>query len=173
MLGISEVKSFKFLGYIILAVLLAFSIGTGLGLWKGHKLGSLSGKMELAKAQTQYSIALQQAEEKARAQEQESARAMQEVATKAEQDQTHAQATYDTTVAALRDGTVKLRHEWAQCEATRVVPSTSPNSTSIDEDTRLREQGASNLVRYSAEADAWIKRLQEALMVDRQQDKPK
>jgi Tfp pilus assembly major pilin PilA len=80
------------------------------------------------------------------------------------QDNADADQKYKDTIAGLRAGTVRLRHEWT-CP---VLPRTTTTPESSDADTVLREQDASNLVRLAAEADAQIRALQAILMGERQ-----
>ncbi|TPG50182.1 hypothetical protein EAH75_01410 [Rhodanobacter glycinis] len=79
------------------------------------------------------------------------------------QDNANAVQKYKDTIAALRAGTVRLRHQWT-CPG---VPAAAASAGKPDADTALREQGAADLIRLAADADAQIRALQAVLMGER------
>jgi hypothetical protein len=98
--------------------------------------------------------------EQAKAAEQAQAAQLSTIAQQYEQDKADAQAKADRTIADLRAGTVRLRKQWT-CPAQ--VPGAAAGSAEPDADAQLREQGAGDLVRLAAEADAQIRGLQAAV----------
>ena len=70
-------------------------------------------------------------------------------------------------VADLRAGTVRLRNEWKGCP--NRLPETGSPSAGSDENARLREQGAADLVRAGREADQWIQACQAVILSDRKE----
>lgn len=80
------------------------------------------------------------------------------------QDNADAEQKYKDTIAGLRAGTIRLRHEWV-CPR---LPETAASTSQPDGDAALREQDAADLVRLATEADAQIRALQAVLMGERQ-----
>jgi hypothetical protein len=85
-----------------------------------------------------------------------------------EEDLAHAKANYDSNLAALRAGTLKMRKEWSCTPAlASAVSKAAAGGPSTDAAAQLRFQGASDLVRNDDTADAEIKALQAIVAQDR------
>lgn len=131
----------------------------------GHyRAKALSAKAQVAAIKAQAAADL--SAQKAHAESMQKAQAAATAAAERQmmQDNADAEQKYQDTIAGLRAGTVRLRHEWT-CPS---VPAAAASTAKPDGDTALREQGASDLVRLAAEADAQIRALQAVLMGERQ-----
>lgn len=138
----------------------------GVGVWYyGHtryEAGIAAGTAKVEAIQTRAAQALVAAEQSARAIEQAKAAQLATVAQQYEQDKAHAQATADRVIADLRAGNLRLRDQWQGCPASG-VPGDAAGGVKPDGDAQLRSEGASDLVRLAAEADAQIRGLQAAV----------
>ena len=85
------------------------------------------------------------------------------IARQYEQDKADAQAAADRTIADLRAGNLRLRQRWQGCR----VPGPAAAPGEPDGAAADREQGASDLVRAAAEADAQIRGLQALIRAGR------
>lgn len=102
------------------------------------------------------------AEHAARLIEQQHAVEIANVAAQYERDKADAQFTHDRVVADLRAGTFKLRDHW-RCD----VSQTTAGPGERDAGAELRSQGAADLVRLAAEADAQVRAAQAVIASDR------
>lgn len=153
--------------YAILAgllVILALVVCVGMYGHTRYAAGEAKGNAKVAaiKAEDATQLAKQRAE--ADAKEKAQAAATADAERQMMQDNANADQKYKDTIASLRAGTVRLRHEWT-CPS---VPQAATSTRKPDGDTALREQDASALVRLAAEADAQIRALQAVLMGERQ-----
>ena len=98
----------------------------------------------------------------ARKAEQEKAQAIAAIADQYEQDKANAQKAADRTIADLRAGNLRLQNRWRGC-----VPGTPASPGEPDAAAADREQGAADIVRAAAEADAQIRALQDIVKADR------
>lgn len=85
-----------------------------------------------------------------------------------EKDKVNAKATADRVAADLRTDVLRLRSHWQGCVATGELSAAASAARESDAAQQLREQGAADLVRLGAEADAKERRLQEVIRKDRQ-----
>lgn len=90
---------------------------------------------------------------------------LQAAATRFHEELRDATTSRDRTIADLRAGAVRLRREWTCPTAGSAQAAAS--GAGADEDARLREQGAADLVRLLDEADAQIRGLQSTVTADR------
>ena len=102
----------------------------------------------------------------ARAQEQAAAARVAVLADQYEQDKLNAEAAGKRTADDLRAGNIKLRQLWQGCQANR-VPGTAAAPGEPDAAAEDRIDGARDLVRAAAEADAQIRGLQEFIRAER------
>ena len=72
------------------------------------------------------------------------------------------QSEADALAADLRAGNVRLRQHWQGAIATCGVSRDSAAAFAAEREAELREQGAADLVRLAAEADARVTALQDA-----------
>lgn len=87
-------------------------------------------------------------------------------AAKYEKEKTDAQADADRTIADLRAGNLRLRAAW-RCPAAAHLPAAAASAGEPDASAAAREQGAVDLVRDAADADAQIRGLQAILKAER------
>lgn len=139
----------------------------GFGYVKGHAAGKAAGDARVAALTAQYAQAQAKAEAEARAKEQTSAAAMAAIDARHAQELKDAQAKSDAVIADLRDGTLRLRREWAGCQATAGVSGAATGAGEPDGAAELRAASAARVVRVAAEADAQIRVLQAVIQADR------
>jgi hypothetical protein len=104
------------------------------------------------------------AAESARRAEKSQREAFAAIAEKHEKDKADAKRKADKLAADLRAGRERLRNHWT-CPAGEA--GAAGGAAGADEAARLREESASRIIGSAAEADAWIKRLQEILEAER------
>lgn len=90
---------------------------------------------------------------------------LQAAASRYHEDIVNATTARDRTIADLRAGAVRLRREWTCPTGGPAAPGAG--GPGADEDARLREQGAADLVRLLDEADAQVRGLQSTVRADR------
>lgn len=122
-------------------------------------------KVESAKAMAHLAKQIQAKQAEARDAEARAAKAQQAIGAAYEQGKRDAQRKADAVVAGLRAGSERLRDEWRVCEASEAAATAGL----ADARARLREEGAGNLIGAGAEADAWIKGLQDVIRQYEQQ----
>lgn len=124
------------------------------------RLNYVEGRNErLAQALGQATADAQIAARKAEA---EKAQAIATIAGKYEQDKREADEAQKRLVADLRAGNLRLQNRWRGC-----VSDVAATAAERDAATADREQGAADIVRAAAEADATIRALQEIVKADR------
>lgn len=85
--------------------------------------------------------------------------AFQQIAERHAKEIEDAKAKADRIAADLRAGNIKLRKRWSGCPA----PQAAANPEGTDEDSRLREESAGRIIGNAAEADSWIRALQDVV----------
>lgn len=140
----------------------------GFGYVKGHAAGAAAGTAKVTALTAQYAQAQAKAEAAARVKEQTGAVAMAAINAQHAQELEHAKQDADAVITDLRDGNLRLRREWAGCQATVGVPETAAGAAKPDATAEQRAKGARDLVRIAAEADAQIRALQAVVKADRQ-----
>lgn len=93
-------------------------------------------------------------------------KALAAIAAQYEKEKADVQATADRTIAELRSGHLRLRKLWT-CPVAPAEGATDATASELDGQAELREQGAVDLVRLAAEADAQIRGLQAVIEADR------
>ncbi|QDY48786.1 hypothetical protein DUW70_09690 [Stenotrophomonas maltophilia] len=88
------------------------------------------------------------------------------VATQYEQEKADAESKGAAIADGLRAGNLRLQQRWAGCEAR--VSDLAASTGQPDGATDDRAEGASDLVRAAAEADAQIRGLQALVRADRE-----
>jgi hypothetical protein len=88
------------------------------------------------------------------------------VATQYEQEKADAESKGAAVADGLRAGNIRLQQRWAGCEAR--VSDLAASSGPVDDSADDRAEGASDLVRAAAEADAQIRGLQALVRADRE-----
>ncbi len=104
---------------------------------------------------------LLEANNKARQQERASQVAVDELAQRHEERRREEQEVYDSTIAGLRDGNLRLRNHWQGCEATSRVSSSTITASILDANTAAREASSGAIIRAGRSCDNWIIGLQE------------
>lgn len=151
---------------ICAALLLILALVASAGMY-GHtryEAGKAIGTAEVAKIKAQDKAQLDKQTAAAKAKEQQQAANTAAAERQMMQDHENADKNYQDTIAGLRAGTVRLRHEWT-CPS---LPATAARAGKPDADTVQREQDASALVRIAEDADAEIRALQTILSAERQ-----
>ena len=64
------------------------------------------------------------------------------------------------TVAGLRDGTLRLRKQWAGCQAAAAVSGDRASVKGSDDSANLRAASAGRIIRVGADADIQVRELQ-------------
>lgn len=138
----------------------------------GYHVAAQAGRIKLAAVTQANAEAAQnvaelttKASEEARDAEHKQAIAFDAIAGQYEQDKAHAEADQARLVADLRAERVRLRAAW-RCPAAG-VPGASARAGQPDAAAEQRIQGASDLVRAAADADAQIRALQAILRAER------
>jgi prophage endopeptidase len=90
---------------------------------------------------------------------------LQAAASQFHEEMNRATTSRDRTIADLRSGALRLQRQWT-CP-TVAAGEAATGSAGADEDARLREQGAADLVRLLDEADAQVRGLQSTVTADR------
>ncbi len=133
----------------------------------GHHVGESAGKRAIDAMRLSVAQQTTAATQAARATEHTQADAFAAIDAKYLKDTTYAQSLSASTVAGLRDGTVRLRPAW-QCPAAASVPAPAASTGSPDAVADDRSESAGRIVRAADDADAQIAALQELLRQDRQ-----
>jgi hypothetical protein len=98
--------------------------------------------------------------EAAREAEQEQAKKYAEVEARHQQELSDARKAGERVAAELRNGSLRLRDEWAGCETDKRVSEAAASASRDADRARLRIAGAQRLVQLGAECDARIRALQ-------------
>lgn len=148
------------------AVVLAAILGAG---WAGWEWRDRSADIEAAEARAKaekiigdFAKAEAELQAKYRKAEQARTEAVAEAASQYNKGVSDAQAKSAAVVADLRAGNVRLRQHWQGAIATCDLSRDSAAALAAEREAELREQGAADLVRLAAEADAQVRALQEA-----------
>ena len=137
-------------------------------LWGIHHAGVVQGRAQVQasfnayKAEVIAETAI--AKQKAAAKEAADRAAIVAINEQYRKDVSDAQHEAARLAADLRAGRQRLRQQWT-CPAS--VPGAAADPTGADAAAAIREQGAVDLVRAAAEADAWISALQSILNAER------
>lgn len=94
-----------------------------------------------------------------KAREEAHRKAFEEIAKRHKEEVANAKAETDRIIADLRAGNVKLRDHWRTC----ATPEAAASSEGTDENARLREESAGRIIGNAAEADSWIRALQDVI----------
>lgn len=160
--------------FAYLVLVLALVAG---GFVAGHHIAAQAGvaKLVALQAQDAKALAAQQAaaalaQSRALVRQQADEERLAHIQQTYEQDKAHAKAQSDATIASLRAGTLRLRHEWNTCTAASAdhLPEAAAGGPGAAGAANLRFEDASALVRAADEADAEIKALQAIVIQDRQ-----
>jgi hypothetical protein len=158
--------------YIYGGVLAALVLVFGVFGWRmhhaGYVAGETAGNARVAALTAQYATATAMAEADARAKEQAGVDAMAAINAQHAQELDRAKQDADRVAAGLRAGTLRLRHEWAGCEAAAGVPQATASARKPDATAERRTADSANLVRIGAEYDAKIRAFQAIVRLDRQ-----
>lgn len=125
--------------------------------WAVQQVRVLDARMEAVQAQEKLAIAQTAAIAQARKREREWQAQADAIATQYEQEKSDAEETHARVVADLRSGNTRLRAHWQGCVATSDLSAAAQAAASADVATKLREQGAADLVRLGAQCDAEIR----------------
>lgn len=155
---------------VITKALIGSLVAAGLALGvQTYRLAVAEGDAQEARAELAEAIADWEAErarqqEAARANERRHAEELNAIAARYEQEKADAEAQRERELAALRDGSVRLRKLWQGCEAAAgSVPGASPSAVESDAVAELRRQAAADLVRVGADCDAHVRGLQQVI----------
>lgn len=131
-----------------------------------YNAGEASQKAETAKVQAKFDAYKKDVQEAARrqtasnlAKEAADREAFKQIAEKHAQEIKNAKAKSDAVIAGLRAGNIKLQNYWRGCPSGQAAGS--PAGT--DENARLREESAGRIIGNAAEADSWIRALQDTV----------
>lgn len=162
----SQIKAFVIACVLLVAVLAVGGIG--------YRLGSASGRVELAeyKAKVIASTAkasdlATKAERIARETERAHVAALDAVATQYERDKINAQVAHDRLAADLRAGNVRLHQRWQAAIATGELSSAVKSASELDAEARDREGSAAAIIAAADRCDAQVIGLQNVIMADR------
>lgn len=144
---------------MIRAYVAAAALLVGLSFWAGWEWRDRSADLAISKQALKQAQAETKAVESARTAEREQADKLAAIGAKHEEDRASAPSVADAVVADLRAGNVRLRQEWAGCEA-RLLSKAVASAVERDEAARLREQGAADLVRIGRDADDHVRACQ-------------
>jgi hypothetical protein len=152
----------------IVAIVVAILIGIAIGYrWKAADMAKAQAGWEKERAGRAKDET--RASEAARTEEQQIGKDLNAAAAGYLKEKDHAQTQESRLVDGLRAGNVRLRKQWAGCEA-RLLSQAAGSAAELDAAARLREEGAAAIVRAAADCDAHVAGLQEALKADRQHD---
>ena len=140
----------------------------GFGYVKGHAAGKAAGDARVAALIAQYADASAKAASAGQARQQAAQEQIAAIDARHAQELKDAQAKSDAVIADLRDGTLRLRREWAGCEAAAGVSGAPAGAGEPDAAAERRADSAAAIVRIGADADAQIRALQAVIKADRQ-----
>lgn len=148
------------------AVVLAAILGAG---WAGWEWRDRSSDAEMATLVAQHATemagherAAREASERARSSERARTEDLAAIAEQSEVRIREIQSEADTLAADLRAGNVRLRQHWQGAIATCGVSRDSAAAFAAEREAELRAEGAADLVRLAADADARVTALQDA-----------
>lgn len=118
---------------------------------------SVQGKFDAYKSEVKKAVTKQIAQNAAK--EAQDRAVFAQIAAQHIKDIENAKAKADRIAADLRAGNIKLRKQWRGCAA----PQAAANPEGTDEDSRLREESAGRIIGNAAQADSWIRALQDVV----------
>jgi len=137
--------------------------------WAGWEWRDRSADLESAEMRAdaerklaEYARAESELQARYRQAERDRVEAVSRAAQEYERGKADAQAKAESVVADLRAGNLRLRQHWQGAVATCDLSRDSAAALAAEREAQLREQGAADLVRLAAEADARIRAIQEA-----------
>lgn len=146
--------------------MLAAILGAG---WAGWEWRDRSADAEMATLVAQHATEMaghertaREASERARLAERARVDGLAAIAEQSEVRIREIQSKADALAAGLRAGNVRLRQHWQGAIATCDLSRDTAAALAAEREAELREQGAADLVRLAAEADAQVRALQEA-----------
>lgn len=140
----------------------------GFGYVKGHAAGEAVGNARVATLTAQYAQAQANAAADAQAKQTSLQNQIADIDAHHAQELQHAKQDADAVIAGLRAGTLRLRRDWAGCQATAGVSQATAGADQPDAAAERRAESAAAIVRIGAEADAQIRALQAVVKADRQ-----
>lgn len=159
----------NFLTAPVLYALLAFGLaGWGAAGLQTYRLAiqttaTARAELRLADATADAEKARADAQEAARQAEKEEATRLVKAAADYEKQMQEAADEYESVIAGLRSGQLRLRNHWQGCVATAELSATATAPAIADEAARLRREAASRIVRVGAECDAQVLGLQRVI----------
>ena len=132
-----------------------------------YNAGEASQKAETAKVQAKFdayktevqkAVAIRLTQNKIK--EAEDRQVFAQIAEQYKKDIADAKAEGNRIAADLRAGNIKLRKQWQGCS---VPAKAADGSSGADEEARLREESAGRIIGNAAEADSWIRALQDTV----------
>lgn len=155
--------------WAILAGVLLLAGAFGGGFYAGHHVEAQTAAAEVSSLKAADAQALAQSEATARAQEQAATQRQTTLQSTLDKERSDATTQHNADLAAMRNGTLKLRSEWSCTPALAAgVQSAAASGSSYDAATDRRDQDAAALVRIAADHDAQIRYLQGVVASDRQ-----
>lgn len=149
------------------AILLAFLLAIGYGLWQRGSKEYAYRALDTAQVEARGLRAELGAVQEVLETERQYAQRLQAIATKYEGDKNEIERQAAADLADLRSGNLRLRDQWRGCEARQA--SVGGTSGELDGGADLRETGAIDLVRIGESCDAQIRGLQAVIRSDREQ----
>lgn len=130
---------------------IALAAACAIVLWLSYRVDTLL--LEAAVEQRNAAAAIADAQARAREVEQRAAEAMNAAAEQYERGKHDAEQAAERVSAGLRDGSLRLRREWAACETSRLSEGAAAERD-IVELAQRRDALATAVVRVGADADA-------------------
>ena len=143
---------------LVVAVIVALFLG-----WRSTAAVSRADRAELALSEAKGAVGYLQRTLKT---EQDKAKSLASIGDKLEEDRTDAETVPAAVVADLRNGNLRLRKQWAACEASR-VPDSPAAAVQRDAEAELRREDQGDLVRVGRDADDALKACQAVVVADR------
>lgn len=143
---------------LVVAVIAALFLG-----WRSTAAVSRADRAELALSEAKDAVGYLQRTLKA---EQDKAGELSKIGDKLEEDRTDAETVPAAVVADLRNGNLKLRKQWADCETSR-LSGAAASAVERDALAELRAKDQGDLVRVGRDADIQLKACQAVISADR------
>lgn len=115
-------------------------------------------KLSAYKTEVQKAVAIRLTQNKIK--EAQDRQVFAQIAEQYKKDIADAKAEGNRIAADLRAGNIKLRKQWQCCS---VPAKAADGSSGADEEARLREESAGRIIGNAAEADSWIRALQDTV----------
>lgn len=142
---------------LVVAVIAALFLG-----WRSTVAVSRADRAELALSEAQDAVGYLQRTLKT---EQAQAKTLAAIGDKLEEDRTDAETVPAAVVADLRNGNLRLRKQWAACEASRLSDSPAA-AVQRDAEAELRRADQGDLVRVGRDADDQLKACQAVVLAN-------